>query len=90
MAEAGVNPLEHYYAFGWLEGRDPSAFFDTALYLAENPDVAAAGINPLDHFLRLGVAEGAWRSPPRTGSGRNAAHRYGQNTRVTAIVDSSR
>ena len=51
VAAAGVNPLDHYKAFGWHEGRDPSAGFDTLGYLAANPDVAAAGVNPLDHFL---------------------------------------
>ena len=45
-------------AFGWREGRDPSAGFDTQGYLAANPDVAAAGLNPLDHYLQCGVYEG--------------------------------
>ena len=58
MAAAGADPLRHYHEFGWLEGRDPSAFFDTGLYLALNPDVAAAGIDPLLHFLLSGAAEG--------------------------------
>jgi len=44
--------------FGWHEGRDPSAGFDTTGYLAANPDVAAAGVNPLDHYLMFGVYEG--------------------------------
>ena len=26
---AGVNALDHFNAFGWHEGRDPNAFFDT-------------------------------------------------------------
>ena len=36
--------------FGWSEGRDPSAAFDTLGYLMNNPDVAAANINPLEHY----------------------------------------
>ena len=44
--------------FGWQEGRDPSACFDTLGYLAANPDVAAADVNPLDHFLTFGIYEG--------------------------------
>jgi hypothetical protein len=52
-----VNPLEHYLAFGWKEGRDPSDKFHTADYLAANPDVAAAGVNPLEHFLQFGFYE---------------------------------
>ena len=53
VAAAGINPLQHYEAVGWTEGRDPSAGFDTLGYLAANPDVAAAHINPLDHFLQI-------------------------------------
>ena len=33
VAAAGINPLDHYHQFGWHEGRDPSANFDTTLYL---------------------------------------------------------
>jgi len=55
---AGINPLDHYNAFGWREGRDPSADFDTTDYLAAYPDVAAAHVNPLTHYLQHGVHEG--------------------------------
>ena len=58
VANAGVNPLAHYEQFGWKEGRDPSAHFDTTGYLAANPDVAAAHVNPLDHYLTNGIYEG--------------------------------
>ncbi len=52
----GVNPLLHYGIFGWKEARDPSAGFDTTLYLLGNPDVAAAGVDPLAHYLAFGLA----------------------------------
>ena len=42
VAAAGVNPLAHFDAIGWQEGRMPSLDFDPAQYLAANPDVAAA------------------------------------------------
>ena len=58
MAASGANPLDHYMAFGWHEGRDPSAAFDTLGYLAANPDVAAGGANPLAHYLTFGIYEG--------------------------------
>ena len=58
MAAAGVNPLQHYEAFGWQEGRNPNALFDTAGYLSTYGDVAAAHVNPLDHFLNSGIYEG--------------------------------
>jgi serralysin len=58
VANAQINPLTHYMLVGWTEGRDPSSYFDTARYLADNPDVAVAQINPLAHFLQSGVYEG--------------------------------
>ena len=42
VAAAGVDPLDHFDAAGWQEGRVPSINFDPAQYLAANPDVAAA------------------------------------------------
>ncbi|QEZ47536.1 glycosyltransferase [Cupriavidus oxalaticus] len=32
--------------------------FDSAWYLAQNPDVQAAGVDPIRHFIRYGAAEG--------------------------------
>lgn len=48
----------HFNTFGWREGRNPNAYFDTKAYLAANKDVAAAGINPLTHYLTFGWLEG--------------------------------
>ena len=47
---AHVDADAHYNSIGWHEGRDPDAFFSTAVYLSANPDVKAAGVNPLMHF----------------------------------------
>lgn len=58
VAAAGVDPLRHYAAFGWKEGRDPSPQFSTNGYLAAYPDVAKVGVNPLLHYIRYGRAEG--------------------------------
>ena len=58
VAKSGLDPLAHYDAYGWKEGRDPSAGFDTRSYGAHNPDVAAADIDPLQHFLAYGIHEG--------------------------------
>ena len=55
---AGIDADQHYASFGWREGRDPNAFFDTEGYLAANPDVRAAGINPLQHYGQSGWKEG--------------------------------
>ena len=48
----------HYNTFGWHEGRNPDAFFQTAVYLSANPDVKASGVNPLTHFDITGWKEG--------------------------------
>ena len=58
---AHIDADTHYEIFGWHEGRDPNAYFQTKEYLAENPDVAAAGVNPLEHYFQFGEREG--RSP---------------------------
>ena len=58
VAAAGMDPLEHYHNYGFSEGRDPSAHFDTKAYLAANPDVKAAGMDPMLHYLQYGAVEG--------------------------------
>ena len=58
VAKSHVDPVLHYFATGWREGRDPGPIFSTGGYLARNPDIAAAGMNPLAHFLLCGLLEG--------------------------------
>ena len=53
-----IDPLDHFLASGWREGRDPSPTFSLAHYLTANPDVAGAGINPFVHYVLSGRAEG--------------------------------
>ncbi len=65
VAEAGVDPLIHFFYTGWREGRNPSLEFDTRYYLAVNEDVRTAGLNPLFHYLCSGKSEG--RLPRRPG-----------------------
>lgn len=55
---AGLPAAVHYRQYGWHEGRDPNAWFDTDWYLAHNPDVAAAGIDPYQHYRQYGWHEG--------------------------------
>jgi len=66
VAQAGVDPMEHYLLSGGLEGRDPSSRFDSRWYLTRNPDVAKAGMNPLIHYLGWGKAEGRLLRPSQT------------------------
>jgi hypothetical protein len=54
---AGLEPLEHWVRYGWLESRNPNRYFDTAYYLQNNPDVQESGINPLVHFIMHGSKE---------------------------------
>lgn len=58
VGSAEMDPVEHYFDFGWKEGRNPSAIFDTLFYLESNPDVASSGLNPLWHFIAYGLKEG--------------------------------
>jgi serralysin len=55
---AGVDPLSHFNAAGWHEGRDPNGLFDVSGYLAVNTDIAKAGVNPLTHYHQSGWHEG--------------------------------
>ncbi len=62
MAAGQITALDHFIQFGQFEGRDPSSFFETDLYLQQNPDVAAAvrdgQITAIDHFIKFGKFEG--------------------------------
>ncbi len=58
VAKTDLDPLDHFMANGWSEGRDPNADFSIREYLDANPDVGAAGVNPFWHYLAAGRAEG--------------------------------
>ena len=58
IAEADVDPLEHFWFVGWKEGRDPNADFSIEGYLTANPDVAKAEVNAFWHYVVAGRAEG--------------------------------
>ena len=53
-----MSALEHYARRGASERRSPGPNFNSAWYMAKNPDVVAAGIDPLLHYLKHGAAEG--------------------------------
>ena len=55
---SSVDPLEHFFAAGWKEYRDPSEYFSVGGYLSRYPDVLLSGMNPLTHFLVRGRWEG--------------------------------
>lgn len=70
VAEAGIDPLEHFFFTGWREGRNPNRSFDCRYYLTANEDVRDAGLNPFWHYLVSGRAEG--RLPRRPGGYKRA------------------
>ena len=67
LDEAGLDPLVHYFRYGWREGRWPNPYFDPAWYLRRNRDVRNSGAEPLLHYIEHGEAEGrqpvAWFEP---------------------------
>src|ERR1017187_10906565 len=54
IAKAGVPALEHFFDFGYREGRRPNLYFDPQWYLKQNPDVQEAGSHPLTHYASYG------------------------------------
>lgn len=64
IAAAGMDPVAHFCANGWREGRDPHPLFSTDFYLSANPDVVAVGINPYLHYVTAGQSEGRAALPP--------------------------
>ena len=51
VADAKVDPFEHYLLYGFREGRNPSAGFDTRFYLHRYLD-GVTDENPLIHYRR--------------------------------------
>lgn len=54
----GVDPADHFVAFGWRQGYNPHPDFDVKYYVRMNPDVAKANVNPFWHYVVAGKAEG--------------------------------
>ena len=55
VATSGLDPAEHFLWIGGKLGRNPSATFDCASYLAKHEELSANGENPLVHYLRSGA-----------------------------------
>lgn len=50
VAAAGVDPFEHFWGYGWKEGRNPSAEFDVRFY-AQRYLRGETEQNPFGHWL---------------------------------------
>lgn len=70
VARTGIDPFEHFLAYGWKEGRNPNATFNLRDYGEMNPEVAASGVNPFSHFLVVGRANGLPGARPAVASRR--------------------
>ncbi|WP_157014691.1 glycosyltransferase [Mesorhizobium xinjiangense] len=57
VAQAKIDPFEHFMCQGWREGRDPSTNFSVLFYLRRYPDIARAGTNPFVHYILHGQRE---------------------------------
>jgi hypothetical protein len=55
---AGVDPVAHFLAYGWREGRDPRPDFSLSDYRELNGDVVGEDDNPFIHYVLAGRAEG--------------------------------
>ena len=76
VAAAGVDPFEHYLLYGYREGRDPSAGFDTRFYMRRYMG-ADAGLNPLMHYRQFRhVLFLHTRRPPQEVSALDEVHRF--------------
>src|SRR5579862_1000999 len=64
IAEAGVDPFDHFFHYGFKEGRSPNPYFDPLWYLDANPEVRDAQLQPLLHYVLFGDKEG--RKPSQT------------------------
>ncbi len=58
VAQAGIDPVEHYLRWGAASGCDPNPIFDSRWYITHNADVASQDRNPLIDYLRGGWEQG--------------------------------
>lgn len=70
LQAALIEPLEHYWAGGSAEGRDPGPHFSASGYRRQYPEVVEQGVDPLLHYLDQGRQEG--RDPWPVFSGQQA------------------
>lgn len=54
----GMEPVQHYYKYGWKNNIDPNPDFSVSQYLENNPDVKKSGVEPMSHWIRTGRKEG--------------------------------
>jgi hypothetical protein len=65
VKKLGIDPLFHYVTKGWIEGKNPSAFFDNNAYI-KNVMGNNVGICPLYHYYTVGLYNNAEYMIPKT------------------------
>lgn len=56
VRKSKMDPLEHYYTYGWKEGRNPSPIFDTGYYREKH--LANNNVCALVHYANFGKEHG--------------------------------
>jgi glycosyltransferase involved in cell wall biosynthesis len=63
VTAADITPLEHFFGYGFKEGRRPNPYFEPVWYLGRYPDVLEQAIQPLLDFILHGEKQGRWPCP---------------------------
>ncbi|WP_461327131.1 glycoside hydrolase family 99-like domain-containing protein [Bradyrhizobium barranii] len=63
MIAVGADPFEHFFLYGYREGRKPNLIFDPIWYVTTYPDVKEADEHPFLHYATVGERDGRRPSP---------------------------
>ena len=63
VARANIDPLMHFYEFGFVEGRSPNAKFEPAWYDSYYKIARKFQVSPLRHYLDIGCDGGFYGTP---------------------------
>jgi glycosyltransferase involved in cell wall biosynthesis len=63
VAGADITPLQHFFGYGFKEGRRPNPYFEPVWYLGRYPEVLEQAIQPLLDFVLHGEKQGRWPCP---------------------------
>ena len=63
LSQTEISLLEHFFDYGYLEGRRPNPYFDPSWYIDQNEDVRTGKEQPLLHYITSGDREGRRPSP---------------------------
>ena len=77
IADAGIDPLEHFCLHGWREGRRPNLYFDMVWYVREYGNTLGDHMNPLLDYVTMGEKQGRRPSPSFDPIKYRARHRLG-------------